>query len=71
MIISYLLLGEIRSVVSLDREDRDEYVLEVEAMDGGLPRLTSTATVYIQVGSHSFIYSFIHSFIHSIIHSFV
>lgn len=45
----YVFLGEIRTVVNLDREVEDEYILEVEAVDSGIPRLTSSATLHIQV----------------------
>ena len=33
----------------LDREEAEVYTLEVEAVDGGVPRLTSTATVTVTV----------------------
>ena len=33
----------------LDREEADMYTLEVEAVDSGVPRLTSTATVQVTV----------------------
>ena len=45
----YVFLGEIRTVVNLDREVEDEYILEIEAVDSGIPRLTSSATLHIQV----------------------
>ena len=41
--------GEIRTVLSLDREEADLYHLEVEAVDGGVPRLTSTAMLEVRV----------------------
>ena len=41
--------GEIRSVRVLDREEADFYSLEVEAVDRGVPRLTSTAMVEVTV----------------------
>ena len=41
--------GEIRTVLALDREEADLYHLEVEAVDGGVPRLTSTATLEVRV----------------------
>ena len=44
-----IYVGVLRAVTSLDREAGDEVRLEVEAMDRGQPRLTGTATVYIQV----------------------
>ena len=33
----------------LDREEREEHHMEVEAVDGGSPRLTSTATVNVVI----------------------
>ena len=33
----------------LDREEASEHLMEVEAVDGGTPRLTSTATVNVVV----------------------
>ena len=45
------ITGEIRTLVSLDRESGEYFSLEVEAVDHGLPRLTSSATVHIQVRS--------------------
>ena len=41
--------GEIRSVRQLDREEASEHHMEVEAVDGGTPRLTSTTTVTVVV----------------------
>ena len=47
--IFFCISGEIRTVVSLDRESEEYYNVEVEAVDQGTPRLTSTATLNIQV----------------------
>merc|ERR1719264_1326085 len=41
--------GEIRTVLALDREEAYLYHLEVEAVDGGVPRLTSTAMLEVRV----------------------
>ena len=38
-----------RTVRVLDREDQDHHTLEVEAVDGGLPRLTSTVVISVEV----------------------
>ena len=49
-LINYLLSpGEIRTVRVLDREEADFYKLEVEAVDRGVPRLTSTAMVQVTI----------------------
>ena len=42
-------LGEIRSVHVLDREEAEMYTLEVEAVDQGVPRLTSSVTVQVNI----------------------
>ena len=42
-------LGEIRSVYVLDREEAEMYTLEVEAVDQGVPRLTSSVTVQVNI----------------------
>ena len=41
--------GEIRTVLALDREEAALYHLEVEAVDGGVPRLTCTAMLEVRV----------------------
>ena len=45
----FFVPGEIRTVLALDREEADLYHLEVEAVDGGVPRLTSTAMLEVRV----------------------
>ena len=48
--MNYLLSpGEIRTVRVLDREEADFYKLEVEAVDRGVPRMTSTAMVQVTI----------------------
>ena len=43
------IAGELRTVRVLDREEQDHHTLEVEAVDGGLPRLTSTVLLTVEV----------------------
>ena len=38
-----------RTVRVLDREEQDHHTLEVEAVDGGVPRLTSTVVIRVEV----------------------
>ena len=45
----FFVPGEIRTVLALDREEAELYHLEVEAVDGGVPRLTSTAMLEVRV----------------------
>ena len=44
-----LIPGDIRTVRLIDREEAAEHLLEVEAVDGGVPRLTGTASVGVAV----------------------
>ena len=41
--------GELSSAVVFDREEYSQYVLEIEAQDGGVPSLTGSAVVVIEL----------------------
>ena len=41
--------GELRTTRVLDREEQDLHTLEVEAVDGGVPRLTTTVLLTVEV----------------------
>ena len=44
------LLGNLSTLAPLDRESRPSYILTVQAKDGGRPAMSSTVTVFVQVG---------------------
>ena len=41
--------GQINSSVSFDREEQDSYLVTVQVMDNGIPPLSTTALVYVEI----------------------